>query len=203
MGTQSEVEAKRSAYEPYVAPRPYSFELSMEMVELLRREFDPVVLVEEYARLLSERGAKEEEVAEKLFGGYGVRWMGKAVQLGEEYSDRTYEVLKIAAGRTGELVFPFVVQRFIEIGYLGTQQFRKLSIVENWAERLVYEVRDCYMFKVLQEKCGGEVAGRWPCRHACLRGLETVAKEFNVEVRIEVEAAMVREGRCQFALNRK
>lgn len=30
-----------------------------------------------------------------------------------------------------------------------------------------------------------------------------MAKEFNVDARVEAEAAMVREGHCQFALNRR
>jgi hypothetical protein len=204
MGTQSEIEAKKTSYEPFIAPRPYSFELNTEMLELLRKEFDPVRVVSEFARLLAEKGGKEEEqLAEKVFGGYGAQWMIKAVQLGEEYPDRTYEMLKEAADQTGELVFPLVLQRFIEIAYLGTQQFRKLTIMENWTERLVYDVNDCYTFKVLQEKCGLEVAGRWPCRHACLMALRTVGQEFHVDVRVEVEAAMVKEGHCQFALNRR
>jgi len=202
MPTQSEIEAKKTPYNPFAAPRPYSFELNMDMIALLRREADPAAVVGEFARLLSEKGAREEGLAEKVFGAYGVRWMEKTIQFGEEYPDRTYEMLKVAADKTGESVFPFVLQRFIEIAYLGTQQFRMLAIVENWAERLVYDVKDCYTFKLLQEKCGAEAAGRWPCRHACLKALQTAAKEFNTDVRIEAETSMVRDGHCQFALNR-
>ena len=204
MGTQSEMEAKKTSYEPFIAPRPYSFELSMEMLDLLRKEFDPVHVVSEFARLLAEKGGKEEEtLAERVFGGYGAQWMMKSVQLGEEYPDRTYEVLKEAADQTGELVFPLVLQRFIEIAYLGTQQFRKLDIVENWAQRLVYDVKDCYTFKTLREKCGGEVASRWPCQHACLTALRTAAQELNLDFGVEMEATMVKDGHCQFALARR
>ncbi len=203
MPTQSEIEAKKTPYEPFIAPRPYSFELSAEMLDLLRKECDPAAAVGEFSRQVGEKQGNEEQIALQVFGGYGKRWMGKAVQLGEEYPDRTYEVLREAADRTGELVFPFVVQRFIEIAYLGTQQFRKLTIVENWAERLVYEVKECYTFKVLLETCGPDVAGRWPCRHACLNMLQTATTEFKTDVRIETEAGMVRDGYCRFALYRK
>ena len=203
MATKSEEEAKKTAYALFVAPRPYSFELSMEMLELLRKEFDPTIVVTGFAEAIA--GKKEAEidaVAEKILGEYGEEWMKKTLQLGEEYPDRTYEVLKEAADQTGELVFPLVLQRFIEIAYLSTQQFRILPIVENWARRLVYKVTDCYTFKTLQEKCGSDVAGLLPCRHACLTLCRTGWEGLNLDATINMDATMVKDGYCQFAVNR-
>jgi hypothetical protein len=204
MGIKTEEEAKKSPYQPLVIPQPYSFELDMDMLGLLRKEFDPPLIVGEFAKSLAEKGnQKIDQVAETVFGKYGQDWMRKAIQLGEEYPDRTYEVLKEVAEKTGELYFPLVLQRFIEIAYLGTQQYRKLDIVENWSERLVYDVKDCYTFKTLKEKCGAEVANRWPCQHACLSALRIVAQELNLGFGVEMEATMVKDGHCQFAMTKR
>ena len=203
MATKSEKEAKETAYSLFVAPRPYSFELSAEMLELLRKEFDPPIIITKLAEAVA--GKKEAEidaVAEKILGEYGEEWMKKTLQLGEEYPDRTYEMLKEAADQTGELVFPHVLQRFIEIAYLSTQQFRVLPIVENWAHRLVYKVTNCYTFKTLQEKCGSDVASLLPCRHACLTLCRTGWEGLNLDAMVKMEATMTKDGYCQFAIDR-
>jgi len=204
MGTKSEELAKKTPYQAYIVPHPYSFELNMDMVGLIRKDFDPPLVVSEFAKALGEKGGeKAEAVAERVFGKYGAEWMKKSIQLGEEYPDRTYEILRVAADKTGELVFPLVLQRFMEIAYLSTQQFRILKIVENWSRRLVYMLKDCYMFKTLQEKCGVEVANSLPCRHACLTGIQTAAQSLQMDVSAEMEAMMVKDGYCQFAINRR
>ncbi len=204
MGTKSEELAKKTPYQTFIAPHPYSFELNTDMIGLIRKDFDPPLVVSEFAKALAEKGGEQAEVvAEKVFGKYGTEWMRKSVQLGEEYPDRTYEVLRIAADKTGELVFPLVLQRFMEIAYLSTQQFRKLNIVENWSRRLVYMLKDCYMFKTLQEKCGAEVANSLPCRHVCLAAIQTASQELRMDVSVEMEAMMVKDGYCQFAINRR
>jgi hypothetical protein len=204
MGTKSEELAKATPYETYNVPHPYSFELNMDMLGLIRKEFDPPLVVSEFARALGEKGkGQTEAVAEKIFGKYGAEWMKKSIQLGEEYPDRTYEVLRIAADKTGELGFPLVLQRFVEIAYLSTQQFRLLKIVENWSKRLVYALKDCYMFKTLQAQCGGGVANALPCRHACLTAIQTAAQSLQMDVSAEMEAMMGKDGYCQFAINRR
>ena len=95
------------------------------------------------------------------------------------------------------------MQRFIEIAYLGTQQFRKLPVVENWARRLVYKVTDCYTFNLLKEKCDPEVVALLPCRHACLTAGHTACRELNLEAVINMDATMVKDGYCQFVITRK
>lgn len=203
MATKSEEEAKKTAYPLFVAPRPYSFELSTEMLELLRKESDPPIIVAKFAEAVAgKKGTEIDAVGEKVFGEYGEEWMRRTLQLGEEYPDRTYEMLKEAADQTSELVFPLVLQRFIEIAYLSTQQFRILSIVENWARRLVYKVTDCYTFKTLQDKCGSEAASLLPCRHACLAMCRTGCQAWNLDATVDMDATMVKDGYCQFAINR-
>jgi hypothetical protein len=203
MATKSEEEAKKTPYELYIAPRPFSFELDMEMIGLLRKEFDPIIVVDEFANETSGKKVNEiDAIAKKVFGKYGEDWMHKTLQLGEAYPDRTYEMLKEAVDDTREMKFPLVLQRFIEIAYLSTQQFRILPIVENWAKRLVYRVKDCYTFKTEIEKCGQETANLLPCRYACLAACKTALEGLGLDATVEMEATMVKDSYCQFALKK-
>jgi hypothetical protein len=203
MATKSEEEAKKTPYELYIAPRPFSFELDTEMIGLLRKEFDPPIVVEKFANEISGKKADEiDAMAKKVFSKYGQDLMRKTLKLGEEYPDRTYEILKEAIDKTGEMRFPLVLQRFIEIAYLSTQQFRVLPIMENWARRLEYRVKDCYTFKTEMEKCRQEVANSLPCRYACLATCKTALEGLGLDATVEMEATMVKDGYCQFALNR-
>ena len=203
MATRSEEEAKKTSYELFTAPRPYSFELSAELLALLRKEFDPPIVVEKFAKAISgKKGADIEAAAKDVFGQYGEQWMRKTLQLGEEYPDRTYEMLKEAVDQTSEMKFPLIIQRFIEVAYLSTQQFRILPILENWQKRLVYNVKDCYTYKTLVEKCGQEVAGQMPCRHACLSACRAALDGLGLDAAVEMETVMAKDGHCQFALNK-
>jgi len=204
MGTKTETEARKSPYPLLIASESYSFELNQDMLNLLREESDPGEVVARFAQAVGgKKGAESDAVAKKLFGEYGQVWMKKTLQRGEEYPDRTYQVLREAADQTGELVFPHILQRFIEIAYLGTQQFRKLPVVESWARRLVYKVTDCYTFNLLKEKCDPEVVSLLPCRHACLAACHTACEELNLEATIGMDASMVKDGYCQFVITRK
>lgn len=203
MTTKSEEAARKTPYELYIAPRPFSFELDMTMIGLLRSEFDPAIVVDKFAAATNGKKANEiDSIAQKVFGQYGTDWMRKTLQLGEEYPDRTYEILKEAVDRTGEMKFPLILQRFIEIAYLSTQRFRVLPIVENWQKRLVYAVKDCYVFKLEQEKCDKDVTEQLPCRYACLAACGTALKGLGLDASIDMEALMPKDGRCQFALNK-
>ena len=101
---------------------------------------------------------------------------------------------------TGELFFPIVPQRFIEIAYLSTQEFLKLRVIENWIERLIYQVPNCYMYRQLQEKCGEDIAKLMPCKNACLTGLETLFKDFDLDVTIGMDSETAKDGYCQFRI---
>jgi len=117
------------------------------MLKLLRNDFDPPIIIAQFADAIARNKAPGiDAIGKKVFGKYGEELIRKIIQLGTEYPDRTYEIPKEAADQTDELVFPLVLQRFIETTYLSTQQFRMLPIVENWAHRLVYKITDCYTF---------------------------------------------------------
>ena len=204
MGTKTETEARKSPYPLIISSGSYSFELNPDMLNLLRKESDPGEVVARFAQAAGgKKGAESDAAAKKLFGEYGQSWMKKTLQRGEEYPDRTYQVLREAADQTGELVFPHILQRFIEIAYLGTMQLRKLPVVENWARRLVYKVTDCRTFNLLKEKCDPGVVALLPCRHACLAAGNTACRELKLEATITMDASMVKDGYCQFAITRK
>jgi len=194
-------EAKKSPAEIWKAPQPYSFELSEDMLDALHNEFDPPKIVGKFAEAISNKKKEEvNSIAKDLFSEYGRNWMKKVLQLGEEYPDRTYEVMKEVIDHTGELFFPLVPQRFIEIAYLSTQELTRVPILENWKERLVYQVPKCYMFRQIQEQCGSDVGERMLCKDACLIGLETLCRDLDLDVTIGMDAETAKDGYCQFRI---
>ena len=193
---------QQNDYLLFAAPRPYSFELNEDMVAMLREEFDVPALVEKFAQAASGKAGKEiEATAKEIFGSWGRAWMARTLQLGEEYPDRTYEVLKEAADRTGVLTFPHVPQRFIEIGYLATHQIYTLPVVENNSQRLIYKLANCYVYRTLQEKIGHDAATALPCRYMCA-AVETLGEGLGLDLVLDHEATTNKDGYCQFRLRR-
>jgi len=184
-------------------PQDFFFDLNEEMIERLRKEFDPSIVIDKFAQSIHGKNADQiNTIAEKMFKEYGQEWMEKTIQLGEEYSDRTYEVLKKADEQTGEYFFPHVLQRFIEIAYLSTQKFLKLPIPQNWSGRLIYRVPDCHTFNIMEDKCGTDVAEDLHCRHACLTAANTACSNLNLDTTVRMETTMVKNKFCQFVIER-
>ncbi|MCJ7622306.1 MAG: hypothetical protein MUO76_02295, partial [Anaerolineaceae bacterium] len=142
-------------------------------------------------------------IGEKIFTDYGREWIRKTHKLGEEYPDRTYEVLLEAIDKTGGyLRFSLVPQRFIEIAYLSTQDISILPIVENNKDRLVYRMVECLTFKKIKEKCGAKVADQLPCRHACLTACDVLHQDLDIDAQISMDASIPKDGYCQFTAKR-
>lgn len=196
-------EAKNSPYPRYIAPKPYSFDLNEDMINLLRQGVDPEKVVAEFSKAIEGKQGKEiDKIAKEIFTDYGKNWMRRVIQLGDEYPDRTYEVMKEVIDETGEYYFPHVPQRLVEIAYLGTQQFLKLPVLENYRHRLVYQVPDCYTLKLLREKCGSEVADLLPCKYACLSALETLFQNLDLDVTIDMDGPKGKDGYCEFSVKK-
>ncbi len=206
-------ELKEAPYPLYVAPRPYSFDLNADMIRLIRQEFSGDIVASKFAEAISGKALDEvEKIGKEIFEDYGEQWMKKTIQLGEEYSDRTIEIVKEAIDGNGEqfLAFPHIPQRFLEIAYLSTQEypkFRVLPIVLNYKDELAYKLRECFLFKNINEKCGAEVANLMTCQNACLKALETlrqvcVEQDLGIDATIAVEASMAKDGYCQFSMKR-
>ncbi|TET86516.1 MAG: hypothetical protein E3J34_03765 [Dehalococcoidia bacterium] len=180
-----------------------SFDLDEDMLDTLSQEFEISKLVAKFSQAIAtEEKEKIEAIAEQIFGEYGRDLMKRTVQLGEEYSDRTYEVIKAAAQKTGSFAFPHIPQRFLEIAYLSTQPIMKLHIVENSPRRLIYQLESCATFDALKQRCGDEVASLLPCRYACLAACDTLFKGLGMPMELVMSASMISDGYCQFMMTK-
>jgi hypothetical protein len=196
---------KEAPYPLFVAPKPYSFDLNEDMIKLIRDEFNAEGVVSKLAEAISGKAVSEvEKIGKEIFEDYGQNWMRRTMQLGEEYSDRTIEMVKETVDHAGNqfMIFPHVPQRFIEIAYLSTQQLLKLSITLNNARELAYQVPQCLLFNTIKEKCGDEVANLMTCQNACLKALETLGKDIEVDVIIDMVAATAKDGYCGFSMKK-
>lgn len=183
----------------------YSFELNPEMLKLLKDEFDVEKVISRFSEAIKGKSAKEiESEGKTFFEAHGREWIRKTHKLGEEYPDRTYEVLKMAIDKEDGNYFRFALlpQRFIEIAYLSTQDISILPIIENNTERLVYRMMDCLTYKKLKEKCGEETANLLPCRYSCLTACEVLHKDLEIDATISMEATIPKDGHCQFTAKR-
>jgi hypothetical protein len=182
-----------------------SYELNEEMLALIAKEFDIHEMAKRFSEALSGQKAKEaERLGKELFTTYGVDWMKRSLQLGEEYPDRTYEVIREAMDSTGDYPrFPLLPQRFIEIAYLAVHDLEYLPVIENNPKRFAYRIDDCKVYQALGEACGKPVAETMPCRHACLSACRTAFNDLELpEVRIQMEASTAEDGYCQFAVTK-
>ena len=183
-----------------------SFELNEEMLEIMAGEFDIATVVDKFFHAASEKDTKSVEiVAGEIFSRYGAEWIRRSLQLGDEYTDRTYEVLKEAIDSTGgHLRFPLLPQRILEIAYLSTHGMGLLPVYENSPQRLVYRIDDCKMFQTIENACGKAIAGATPCRHACLTACKTLFTDLDYpEARVAMEASTGTDGYCIFMVARR
>jgi len=182
-----------------------SYELNEEMLALIAKEFDLHRMAQRLSEALSQQKPEEaERIGRELFTTYGVDWMKRSLQLGEEYPDRTYEVIREAMDSTGDYPrFPLLPQRFIEIAYLAAHDLEYLPVIENNPKRFVYRIDGCKMYQALEEACGKPVAKAMLCQHACLSVCRTAFTDLDLsEVRIQMEASTAKDGYCQFAVTR-
>lgn len=199
-------ELKETPYNLYIAPKPYSFDLNMDMIKLIRDEFNAEVIASRFAEAISGKTGKEvERIGKDIFIDYGERWMRRTMQLCEEYPDRTIEVAMEAVDHDGNqfLIWPHVPQRFVEIAYLGTQQFLKLPIVLNNQYELAYRVPQCFLFNTIKEKCGEQVANQMICKNGCLQALETLRSDMELDAIISMPASTAKDGYCEFSMKKQ
>ena len=198
-------ELREQPYDLYIAPEPYSFDLNEDMVSMIREEFNADAVSAMLVEAVGDKTGKDaKKAAEKLFTETGEKWMRKTIQLGEEYSDRTIEVVLETVDRNGEqfMVFPHVPQRFIEIGYLSTQDFMKVPTTLNNMTDLAYQIPQCALFNKVKEKCGDELANQMTCSNHCLAALDTIKKHLDMDVLIDQQASTATDGHCKFALKK-
>ena len=180
-----------------------TFDLDEGMLKAIGGEFAADKIASQFSDALATQGQKQlENLAQEIFGDYGVQWMKRSRELGEHYSDSTYEMLKKAIEKTGVMYFPLVPQRFVEIAYLSVMSFLTLSVVQNNGEKLAYKLTACDIYENIKRQCGTDVASLLPCRYACLSALNTLFQDLNIKVTISMEATMPKNGYCQFCASR-
>ncbi|TAK29472.1 MAG: hypothetical protein EPO21_21475 [Chloroflexota bacterium] len=180
---------------------PLSHDLSPELIDRLGEECAPRVAVAAFVARVAGRSDPDtiESAAQEIFAGYGARLMQRALELGEEYTDQTYEVLKAGAKKTGRLYFPHVAQRFLEVSYLATQAISAVDIVENNHYRMIIRLDpDCVIYTGVGEACGSGVSAQMPCRHVCLTALNTLFDALRLDIGVAQELSMGQDGQCRF-----
>jgi hypothetical protein len=184
--------------------KSYSYELNPEMLKLIGEEFDVDKVTTTFADAIKGKNKEEiEAIGKDIFEAYGRDWMKKCHKLGDEYPDRTYEILLETIDKTGGYYkFALLPQRFIEIAYLSTQDIATLPIVENNKDQLVYRMVDCQIFKNIKEKCGEEVANLLTCKNACITACETIHQDLEIDALIQMNASMPKDNYCEFAAKR-
>jgi hypothetical protein len=198
-------ELREQPYPLYVAPAPYSFDLNADMISMINEEFNAATVCAQLAEAIGDKSGDDAvKAAEELFTELGKKWMSKTIQLGDEYSDRTYEVVLETVDRSGEqyMLFPHVHQRFIEIAYLSTQDFMKLPITLNNMFDLAYRVPQCALFNKIKEDLGEECANQMTCKNYCLSALDTVKNHLDIDVLINQGASTATDTYCQFSMKK-
>jgi len=196
---------KETPYSVFIAPKPYSFDLNEDMVKLIRDEFNAEVVAGKLAEAIKGKAKNEiEKVASALFEELGESWMRRTMQLGEEYSDRTIEMIMESIDRQGNqfMAWPHVPQRFVEIAYLSTQDFLKVPITLNNIEVLEYRIPQCALFGKIKEKCGDDVANLMTCKNYCLKALETMRRDLELDALIDMPKSTAKDGYCEFSMKK-
>lgn len=185
------------------APSAWSFDLDQEMVEEIQEDFDPAAAVADLKTLIEGKPIDQAEaLAREYFADYGRRLTERSVALGEEFADRTYEVLQAAQERTGNDGWPFLGQRALEIIFLSSQPIYTLPIVENSAYRFTWKLALCETFQQIENELGPELARRLPCQAGCLAATERAFAKFGFDVDVTAEARMPDDEYCQFTAPR-
>jgi len=182
--------------------KEYSFELQEELLSLIEKEFSPQEIAAKFAGAVKGKASAEiPEIGQQIFNDYGQRLARRVLDLGESYTDRTYEILRKAVDETGSPAFPLIPQRFIEIAYLGTQKISTLPIVENNIRRLIFKIENCRTYQAVLDQGGQSLAGLLTCRHGCLNLCEGIMNGLNIKgIEAEMSARTPDDGRCQFVL---
>lgn len=180
-----------------------SFDIDQRILDKISQKFDVDKLIDNFAKNIGKKNKEEiEAVAKKVFGEYGQQIMVGVMELGEKYSDRTYEVVKEVAKKTGIAPFPHVCQRFLEIFNMVTQR-KALSVEASNISQITHRVGSCVFLNAIKEKCGEDVARLLTCKHIDLSALEALYHNLNLSVDVRMDASIPSEGYCQFTALRK
>ncbi len=176
----------------------YNLDLDEGMINELSEEFAPVNFVKTLK--LSEPHSIED--AKASLEEYGRELARKSIEKGEKRIDRVYHVMKKAIEKTGEMKFPFIPQRYLEIAYLSIQPIRRLRIVANSAKSFSFRLNECSLYKAIEEEYGKEAADKMVCKSTCFALIEEILSHFDFDIKPSLEASMADDGKCQFKIER-
>ncbi len=175
----------------------YNYHIPDELFQAIEQEFDGDTIGKKY--MASEDAS--------IFEEYGRNWMKRTYELGikPENIDRAYEVLKIAAEKTGELLFPHEAQRFIEIAYLSVHLMSGLNIHTANIHELSFKVKQgqCKIYETLKTGLAQEKLNDLPCKGSCLSAIKTIFEILKMPVTVSMTAEMPSDGFCLFLAEKK
>ena len=178
--------------------KEYDFNLHPQMMRDLAQEFDPV----NFVRGLKLSDPKDIEGMNASFERYGRSLAKKSIQMGEERPDRIYEVMKEVIEETGEMKFPLVPQRYIEIAYLSTQSFKRLWIISNSPKVFSYRLSECSVYNGIRNEYGEEAVSKMTCKSTCLAIIDEIFSYFGLKINFSQESSMSNDGNCQFKIEK-
>ena len=177
----------------------YCFDLDEELIKDLSEEFNPL----DFVNVLALPNPEDFEAMSIAFKNYGRDLARRSILKGEKKLDKTYEVMKQAIEKTGEMKFPLVPQRFIEIAYLSTQPFKRLWVTSSSPKVFSYRLKECNLYQAIRQKYGEEVANKMVCQSACFAMLDEIFLHLDLNVESSLETSMAYAGSCQFRIEKK
>ena len=184
-----------------VAGIRYSFELNEEMLKNMADAYPVEALVKEFSSTVEKGGPEANEI--EILRNYGKHLGLKALELGEEYGDRTYEILMEANEKTGgAYVFSLYPQRFLEIAYLSTYHLHTFDVLVNNRQELKYRIKSCPVYDGIASRLGVTAAGRMQCSSMCRALAEEIVSHFGVKVLFEQQSNMASGGQCLFSISK-
>jgi len=205
MTTDYFAELKKQPYPLYVAPKPYSFDLNEDMVKTLRSEFNAEKVSGELMAVIKGKSQTDApKAAAAFFKEMGKKWMSRTIQLGDEYSDRTIEAVLESVDRQGKqfLIFPHVLQRYVEIANLSNQETLKIAITLNNKDELAYRIPKCALYAKITEKAGPDFAKLMTCKNYCLTALETAQKKIEIDTILSMPFETAKDKFCEFDMRK-
>jgi hypothetical protein len=177
----------------------HEFDLDQEMLAEISVGFDPA----KFLKSLDLKDAKNVEGASGAFEKYGRDLARRSIERGEQRVDRVYEVMKQVIEKTGEMKFPLIPQRFVEIAYLSIQPIKRLRILANSPKVLSYRLNGCSVYDAVAKECGEEAAKKMICKSACFGLIDEIFSHFDVDIESSLETNMAADGKCQFKIEKR
>ncbi|NVM30258.1 MAG: hypothetical protein HWN65_15545 [Candidatus Helarchaeota archaeon] len=175
----------------------YNYKISDELFQTIEKEFDGAAIAKKF---LESKDAS-------IFEDYGKNWMQRTYELGTkpENMDRTYKMIKMAAEKTGQLLFPHEAQRFIEIAYLSVHLMSGVNIYTANVNEFSFKVLDgqCKIYESLKTGLSEEELKSLPCKGACLTAVKTIFDILKMNIDVSMPNEMPKDGFCLFLATKK